>query len=151
QIRIHLRHLLSHEAELWCLIWIKLVLVAEGHRLQRQDRLARLVHRLDRLLETRRGSSRAQVTGVIDDNPYTSCHSDSVNASDIGVLVSWFRADANLGRLACNTSIADIDIVVARSKGSTSTNSQPNVIAAPAIAIERIHPGGRVAAAADVA
>src|SRR6266498_1158788 len=68
QVRIHLRHLLSHEAKLWDLIRIKLLLVAEGYRLQRQDRFTRLVHRFDIVLVARGGSRRAEVTGGIDDN-----------------------------------------------------------------------------------
>jgi hypothetical protein len=38
QIRVHLFHLLGHEAELRNALEVKLLLVAEGHRPEREDR-----------------------------------------------------------------------------------------------------------------
>ena len=61
------------------------------------------------------------------------------------------RADADFGRLTCDTRIADIDIVVASGESSSGSNPQPNVVAARAVAIEGINAVGRVAGAADVA
>ena len=72
QIGVHLFHLLGHEAELRDAVGVKLVLVAEGDRFEREDRFARLVHRLDRVLETRRGDDRAELTVGIDDYAYAS-------------------------------------------------------------------------------
>ena len=70
QIGVHLFHLLGHEAELRNALGSSSVLVAEGDRLEREDRFARLVHRLDRFLESRRGNDRAEVTVGIYDYGY---------------------------------------------------------------------------------
>jgi len=61
--------------------------------------------------------------------------------------VSSFRTDADLGRLTRDTSVADIDIVVARGESSAGSNPQPNVVAASGVAKERINSSSRVAAA----
>ena len=47
---------------------IQLVLVAEGHRFERQDRFARLVHGLDLVLEPARGDKGADLVIGIDVN-----------------------------------------------------------------------------------
>ena len=39
---------------------IDLLLVTEGHRLEREDRFTRLVHWLDLFFKSRRGSDRAE-------------------------------------------------------------------------------------------
>src|SRR5882757_5986273 len=74
QIGVNLLHFFGHEAELRDTRGVKLVLVAEGHWLKRQDRFARLVHWLDRVLETVRGDDRAEVTAGIDNNPDAARH-----------------------------------------------------------------------------
>jgi len=71
QIGIYFFHVLSNEAELRDALEVKLVLVAEGHRFQCEDRFARFVHRLDRILETLRRDDRAQLTVSIDYYPDT--------------------------------------------------------------------------------
>src|SRR5260370_22429507 len=68
QVRIHLFYLLSYQAELRDALGVKLVLVAEGHRFERENRFARLVHRLDRFLEPGRGWCRAKLAAAIYDN-----------------------------------------------------------------------------------
>ena len=62
QVRIHLLYFFRYQAELRDTFWIKLFLVAEGDRLQRQDSFARFVHRLDRFLEPGRGGSNTKLT-----------------------------------------------------------------------------------------
>ena len=57
----NLSHLLGHETELWRRLGIEFLLVAKRHRLKRENRFARFVHRLDRLLEPHRGSSDTQL------------------------------------------------------------------------------------------
>ena len=93
---------------------VKLVLVAEGHRLKREDRFARLVHRLDLVLETRRGSGRAEVTVGIHDDRYASGNGCPADAGDKGGRLRSLRADADGVGLASNARVADIDIVIAR-------------------------------------
>src|SRR5437016_284462 len=82
QIRIHFFHFFGHEAELRDAVWIKLVLVAEGHRFQRKDRFARLVHRLDLVLETSGGDGRAELTVGSNDYSYSPRHSYPRDAGD---------------------------------------------------------------------
>ena len=84
QVRTHLFHFFGHEAELWDAIWVKLFLVAKGHRLQRKDRFARLAHRLDCLLETRRGCDCAEMTTAIYDTRYTCWNGRLANPGDVG-------------------------------------------------------------------
>ena len=51
QIGIHLFNILGDEAKLRDALGVKLLLVAEGNRFEREDRFARFVHRLDVLLK----------------------------------------------------------------------------------------------------
>ena len=70
QIGVHLLHLLGHEAELRDALGVKLVLVAESDRLEREDRFARFVHGFDRFLEPGRRSDGAEMTIA----PYEHCY-----------------------------------------------------------------------------
>src|SRR5947207_10399362 len=74
EVRIYLFHFLGYEAELRDARRIKLVLVTKSHWFKRENRFARLVHRLDRVLETLRGDDGAEVTVSIDNYPDTSSH-----------------------------------------------------------------------------
>ena len=87
------------------------MLVVKGHRFESEDCFARLVHRLDLLLETRRGRGDAEVTTVIYDDRYAGRHRHTENAGDKSVLVSWSRADANRGGLR-GAGIANVDIII---------------------------------------
>src|SRR5882724_13098316 len=60
-----------------------MVLVAKGHRLKRQDRFASLVHRLNLLFESGRGSSCSQLTIGIDQDWYgVALYRDPTNVGD---------------------------------------------------------------------
>src|ERR1700732_690739 len=74
QIRVHLRYLLSYQAELWDTIWIKPLLVAEDHGLQSEDGFARLVHWFDGFLESRRGGDRTELADRIHYDLYAVCN-----------------------------------------------------------------------------
>src|SRR6266446_612647 len=111
QIRIYLRHLLGHESELRDARRVELVLVAKGHRFERQDRFARLVHRLDCILETLRGYGRAKMTTAIYNNCYTRWNGCPTDASDVSSGLSSYRTDTDRIRLRLKTSAANIDIV----------------------------------------
>src|SRR5205823_9679872 len=92
---------------------VKLMLVAERYRFERQDRFARFVHRLDPVLETLRGNDRAELTVGIDYYPYTPCNRYPIDPGDKGVRVRFSSADANGIGLARNTAIAYINIMIA--------------------------------------
>ena len=127
------------------------MLVAEGHRFEREDRFARFVHRFDSVLETRRGDDRAEVAVGVDNYPDPPCHRYPINAGDIGVFVSSFCADADLGQVARETAVADIDIVTASGESATGARAQPDVVATGFITKEGIKTAGRVVTAACVA
>mgnify|MGYP003694360061 CR=1 FL=1 len=84
------------------------------------------------------------MTVGVDDYPYASRNSYPINAGDIGVLVRSFRADADLGRVARDTAVADIDIVAASGEISTGAIAQPDVVATGFVTIEGIKTAGRV-------
>ena len=103
------------------------MLVAEGHRLERENRFASLVHRFDLLLEPRRGSSNTELTGGV----YyygASCYRHAKDAGDKGAVLSSLLTDPNLGRFTRHTYIADINVVAARREIRASIGAQRDVI-----------------------
>src|SRR5439155_10346772 len=114
QSGIHLFHLLGHEAKLRDAAGVQLVLVAEGYRLKRENRFARLVHRFDRIFEARRGSHSTEVAARVYDDRYASSNGDSANPGDEGIGLCSHLADANCIGLGGYTFIAYVDIVTAR-------------------------------------
>src|SRR5215813_7471692 len=93
QVWIYFLYLLSHEAELWNAFGIELFLISESHRFERENRLARLVHWFYRVLETRRGDDRAELTVCLHINRDATgdgCPTDPRNKS-LGVRSA--RAD----------------------------------------------------------
>ena len=95
------------------------MLVVEGDWFERENRFACLVHCLDRVLETRRGCGRAEMTVAVYDNCYTCWNGCPTDAGDQCRPVSCLHADANSSEVARNTEVADIDIVTARGEVST--------------------------------
>ena len=106
EARIDFGHLLGDEAIFKTLALIDLLLVSEGYRLERKQRLAGVVHRLDVLFVTARGSRvTKQTSGQVHGNGVgsTTTYRGGIYIADIGVVV-----------LASNTVHvrADINIVV---------------------------------------
>src|SRR5262249_35750164 len=122
----------------------------ESHWFQRKDGFARLIHRLNRFLETGRGGGRAEVTSAIDQDRDAAGHSHAKNAGDISVLMSWFGADADGFGFARRTNVTDINIVTASSEIEAGLKAHGNVAAAGGIASERIKAVGGVVAADGV-
>jgi len=150
QSGIDLFHFLGHEAKLRDAFGIKLVLVAEGDRFERENRFARLVHRLDVVLETLRGKYRAELTVGIYNYPYASCNRCPANAGDKGGRLGSFGADADGAGLASTTNVADINIVIARSKKKAGCFAQTNVTGAGGVAKKRVKTVGRVIGASGI-
>src|SRR2546430_16122789 len=119
----------------------------EGHRFQRKDCFAGFVHRRNRLLETHRGCGGAEVTTVIYQDRYAGRHRHAENSGDKSVLVSWSRADTDLGRFTRHTGVTDIDIVTARGEVLTGTNAQFEVALASRVVLKCLKTVGRVEAA----
>ena len=101
----------SSPRELGIAIGVKVVFITEGHRLERQDNFTGLVHRLDGVLETRRGCRRAEMTTAIYDNCYTCWNGCPTDASDVGGSLGSLLTDADGLRLASNTAITNVDVV----------------------------------------
>src|SRR6266705_65708 len=69
QVGIYFFHVLSQKAELSDAIGVKLVLVAERDRFEREDNFTGLIHRLDLVFESLRGNDCAEFTVGIDNYP----------------------------------------------------------------------------------
>ena len=129
---------------------VELFLIVEGDRFERENRFAGFVHRLDRVLETFRGSDRPELAVGVYEDWHAFGTGFARNASEIGGRLGSLRADADGGGLGRNTCIADVDIVIARSKVCTGGSAQCDVAAAGGVIVERIFTGGRVCAAGCV-
>src|SRR5438270_11320093 len=99
------------------------MLVTEGHRLERENRFARLVHRLNLVLETLRGNYGAEVTVGIDNYLYTSGHRRPANAGNKGACLSSYCADPDGVGLGRHAGVANINIVTAGRKLGTGKNA----------------------------
>ena len=113
QIGVHLCYLLGDESELRRPIRVKFFLIMKGDRFEREDRFTRLVHRLDRVLETLRGGCRAKLTSGVYLNRY-ACNSCSADAGDKCFRLGSYRADADGIGFRSNTGVADVDVVISR-------------------------------------
>src|SRR6266700_8317714 len=102
QIGVDLFYLFGHEPELRDAFGIKLFLVAEGDRLEREDRFACFVHGLDLILEPRRGWGNAKLAAAGYTNRYPS-HCYPADSGDKCGGLSSLRPDAGGVRLACIT------------------------------------------------
>src|SRR5262245_31145497 len=128
------------------------MLVAEGHRFQREDRFAGLVHRLDLVLATLRGNYRAKPTVITNDYSYPSGHSDPRNPRDKRGRLRSDCADADSVRLATITArIADIDVGTTRGEIYPGLKTQRDVAATGSVVKERSETAGCVAKASCVA
>ena len=130
---------------------VKVVLVTEDDGVQRENRLTCTVHRPDLVFETRRGNDRPKVTVGIYYYPYPFRNCHPIDPGDKGIRVSSSSADANCVRLGRNTSISNIDIIIAGGEISTGVSAQCDIERASGIARECVVTGGRVAAAVCVA
>jgi len=146
EIGIHLFHILSHEAELRDALGVNFLLVMEGDWFKREDRFARFVHRLHRLLETRRGNYRAELTVGTYNYPYAVRNGRSTNAGDKGGEVFSYLADADGFELLRKTRGADGDIVIAREVTYTGLKAQCDVVVPDGVVHERTKTDGRAVA-----
>src|SRR3984893_15036369 len=149
QVGIDLFYLLGHEAELRDAVWIKLMLVAEGHRFQRQDRFARFVHRLDLVLESLRGRRHPKLTAGAYNN-CCACNRYSMNASNKCGGVRSCRADADVVGLSCRALAADVDVVTPRGQVVTRYGARGDVVAPRGVVVECSKTDGHVEVAGCV-
>src|ERR1043166_420571 len=105
------------------------MLVAEGHWLECKERFARIVHRFDRILVTRRGSDCSKVTSGIYDNWYARWNSCATNPSDVRGSLRACCTDSDFLVLALSPRIADVDVAVTVGKISTGVGSHSDITA----------------------
>ena len=121
---------------------IDLLFVAEGDWLQREDRFAGLVHRLNFVFEPRRGGARAQLAVSIYKDRSASGSSLSTDAGNVGGADERF-ADANCAAVAGNAHVANADIIIAGGKIRPGQIPQGSVAAAGVVQ-ERLITVGRI-------
>src|SRR5947208_11499830 len=116
QVRVHFLHLFGYETELRDASRVKLVLIAEDHRLECKDRFARVVHGLDFLLKASRRGDRPEMASGIDPHRGTRSERRPKNPSNISIRLRATHAEPDCVYLTCDTSVADLDIIAARRK-----------------------------------
>src|SRR6266481_2973500 len=121
----------------------------EGHWFERENDFAGFVHRLDRVLETLRGSDRPELAAGVYEDWHAFWTGFARNASEIGGRLGSLRANADRVRLGSNPFVADINIVVA-SEIDTGQKAQCDVVAAGFVVRERINTVGCVVVAGRV-
>src|SRR5437899_7676810 len=112
EIRIYLFYFLCHKTELWNALGVKVVLVTERHRFERENRFARLVHRLDLLLVTIGGKDRAEVTVGIDYHSYAFRDYGPTDAGHVGGALRCRIADPDRARVVIPTVVTNHDVVI---------------------------------------
>ena len=114
------------------------MLVAEGDRLQGQDRFTRLVHRLNLFLEALGRNDRAEMTVRIDNDSNSSGYNNSANTGNKGVALRSFGADTDATGFACYPRVTDIDIVTAGGEITAGMKAERNVEVAGRVISQRI-------------
>ena len=150
QIRIYVFYLLGDEAKLRDSLGINFVLVAKGHRFERKDRFACLVHRLDLVLETLRARGHTKLTVGVDNNSCT-CHWYRKDTSDKGARLSFHIADADRESFASDPIVADVNIEIARREVETCHRANGDVVVSGCVIVERCNPSCRIVVAGGVA
>ena len=119
----------------------------KGHRLQGQYRFTCLVHWFNGFLEPLRRNDCAEVTTCIDDYANTSSNGNAVNSGDESVSLSSYPAHANCVGLTNDTSVVDVDIIVAGREKRSSEISQGDIIAPFRVSTQGVETERGVAAA----
>jgi hypothetical protein len=134
QIRTHIFHVLGDETELPLpgTIRIKLVLHAVGHRFQREERFAGLVHWLNVLLVTSRGDLEAKSTARRYSNRDSVILREGVHVADIGRVV----------HVGTGKESADTNNTAGVSDGASSQFAHSYIVATSDILASCITQGG---------
>src|SRR6266446_8717493 len=125
------------------------MLVAEGHWFKRQNRFARLVHRFNRFLESRRGGRDAQFTIRVYDYLAAS-HWHARDTGDKGGCVSSSGPDMDAVGCARVAWVADTDIIIASIQVFAGSEAHRDVVAAAGVATKCVKTNRRVVIACGV-
>src|SRR5438105_12290931 len=151
QIRIYLRHLFGHQAELRDAGLIQLRLVMEGDWTQGQDRLTGSGHISDVGFETPRGEKHAQLASIVHITG-ASTRPDRLtrDAGDVGGSLDERTPDAHGIGLTGNTKVTDVNVAgaVRELRARIKTDGDVPVGCAP---VERMVTDGRAADGVGVA
>ena len=151
QVWVNLCHFLSYEPKLRDAVWITLLSVTEGHRLECEERFARLVHRFNVFLESCRRIVGPEAAGGINENRSRSPRNNHpANAGDISGRLGSLGADPDRAGLPRYTKVANIDVVIASGEIRPGIVPQADVAVAGGVAQERLPTAGCVAQAAVV-
>src|SRR5206468_11188782 len=124
QIGIHLGHFLSHQTELLHALGVKLLLVAERDWFKREDRIARIAHRLDLLLKACRGCCDAKLTASVYNN---GCACDCCATDSLNETPCLCGPNPNSVRLARCSPIADVDVVTTNGQIGSGIETQSDI------------------------
>ena len=115
------------------------MLVVKGHRLQREDPFARVIHRLDPVLITGRGYDCTKTTVAINDHANPSGDGLSANSGDKCRCLILLHSNADrAGFVGTIAKTADIDIVTAGGEKIPGLKAQCDVAVTGGVEAERL-------------
>ena len=152
QVRIHLRYLLSDEAELRDTQLVQLRLVMEGDGPQGQERLTGSGHISDVGFETARGKKHAQLAVIIHVTR-ASTRPDCLtrDAGDVGGCLDTRGPDTDGSALSGDSWVADVNVMIAGGKKGASLQTDGDVSTTARVGEERVVTDGGIEKAGGVA
>src|SRR5437762_5495377 len=134
QSRIHLFHFLRDQAKSWRAFTIDFFLIAEGDRLEAQDRFTFAIHRVDVLFETRRryGGRNAELAACVY-HDWIAIHHVVGNTRHVSVGVGAGRADSDGVGLTVRAAVANVDVVTSGGEINPGEMPDGDVTAAGAV------------------
>src|SRR5690349_15604943 len=137
QARVDLLYFLGNQTKLRDTIFLGPMFIAESHRLERENGIARLVHRLDIFLEpSRRRDDPELAGGGIDDDMETIINHHIVDPGHERPGLYLAISDADGVGLTSHSRVTDINVVTAGSKIDSGETAQGNIRGASAVVIE---------------
>jgi hypothetical protein len=155
QVGIHLFHILGHQPKLRHALRVNLLLIMEGNGLEREERFAGLVHRLNVIFEPPGRNNGAQLTRSINDDGGCSGRSHTENVADVtGIAhVLAIGADSNnvIGRADTRAGVSAQGDIPAAGAVQERLITDSRVVDADGVLQERSNTVGRVEETGDVA
>src|SRR6266545_3340931 len=137
QVRIDRFHVLGNQPKLWNPLRVYPLFVTERNRFERKERFAGVVHCLNLLFKSPRGSRRAKFAVRINENGRSAGRGLAKDTANIATVAYVGSGDVR----------ADTNNVTGRGHVLASAIAQGDVAAAGGVVKERIHAEGRVVGA----